>query len=284
MVGAMRLSFVLFTRMISSKITSLVLIGLLAMVCPVAGRAQEEEPSLGDLARNLRKEKAQRQAEQQVPDGPQVVLAVPRGTVLIDNDNLSQVMEDKAKLKPVAQDKTVLSLDATGNRLNVSSPDVMCSMSFNAHASSLIVKPVLVEDLPLEELVKVDGPGSIREDNLQLEVFNGTDWELREITIALTLERRPGEDAELAARARVVPAAASGATATLERHSDVTLMFHLKTETKPFGRSSLREYVGVTPGADEDWRWSIVEAKGIRPAGVRVAPESLSTPLYGSQR
>ena len=39
--------------------------------------------------------------------------------------------------------------------------------------------------------------------------------------------------------------------------------------------ASFREYVGVTPGADEEWRWSIVEAKGIRPGQGPSLPEIL---------
>ena len=79
-------------------------------------------------------------------------------------------------------------------------------MSFNARAGALLIKPVLVETLPLPELIKLDGPASIQDENLQLEVFNGTEWDVREITIGLTLERKPGENAEMAARARVIPA------------------------------------------------------------------------------
>ncbi|MGA8774792.1 MAG: hypothetical protein WB536_10405 [Terriglobales bacterium] len=235
---------------------------------------QDGEQSLGAVARNLRREKAQEQASAPAP---------PALRTVVDNDNLSQVMEDARKLKPVAPDKTVLSLDASGNKLTVSSPDVTCSMSFTARASSLIVKPVLVEDLPAEEVVKLDGPASIHDDNLQLDVFNGTEWALREITVGLTLERRPGEDAETAALAQVLPAVAGDAVPLVERRSDVTLLFHLKTETKPFDRATLREFVGVTPGPDEDWRWSIVSAKGIRPEGSRVAPESLTEPLIGGR-
>src|ERR1022692_1614718 len=186
------------TMLVKIRIFGLVALSLLLCLLggSVAAGAQEDGPSLGDLARNLRKDKAQQRPQQ---------TSEPVRTV-IDNDNLSQVMEDTRKAKPVVQNKTVLSLDPSGNTLKVSSPDVTCSMSFNARASSLLVKPVLIEDLPLDELVKLDGPGSIQDDNLQLEVFNGTDWALREITIGLTLERRPGENAELAARARVIPA------------------------------------------------------------------------------
>ena len=153
---------------------------------------------------------------------------------VIDNDNLAQVMEDARKARPVKQDKTVFSIDPSSNTLKVSSPDVTCSLSFNARASSLLIKPVLIEDLPLTELLKLDGPGSIQDESLQLEVFNGTDWDIREITIGLTLERKPGENAEVAARARVIPAAQGMAPIAVERRSDVTLLYHLKATAKPF--------------------------------------------------
>ena len=253
------------------KIPGIVLLVLSALALPL--RAQDDGPSLGDLARTLRKDKSQQQSQK----------AVEPARTVIDNDNLPEVMEETKRTKAIVHDKTVFSLDSSGNTLKVSSPDVTCSMSFNARASSLLVRPALIENLPMDELVKLDGPGSIQDDNLQLEVFNGTDWALREITIGLTLERRPGEDAERAARARVIPASRGAAPAMVERHSDVTLLYHLKTEAKPFSRTALRENIGITPGADEDWRWSIVEAKGIRPAGARAAPESLSGPLYGNR-
>jgi hypothetical protein len=259
-------------------------LGLVAAVLAVPGaaRAQEDSPSLGEVARNLRKSKAQQHAQPQgqpSPDAGREGLAV---RPVIDNDNLKQVMEDAKKAHPAVVDKTVLSIDASGNTLKVASPDVMCSMSFNARASALVVKPVLVENLPLDQLVKLDGPGSIQEDNLQLELYNGTDWELREVTIGLTLERRPGYSAETAARARLLPASKTGAAPAVERRSDVTLLYHLKTEARAFTTATFRENIGITPGTDEDWRWSIVEAKGIRPAGARRAPESLSEPLFGS--
>jgi len=143
-----------------------------------------------------------------------------------------------------------------------------------------LVRPILVEDLPLGELLKLDGPGSIHDENLQLEVFNGTAWDLREITIGLTLDRKPGANAKANTGARVIPAAQSSAPVALERHSDVTLLYHLKAAAKPFSTTAFRENIGITPGPDEDWRWSIVEAKGIRPAQ---APASLRDPGPNSQ-
>jgi hypothetical protein len=247
---------------------------LVVLLVPLAASAQEDaSPSLGDLARNLRKNKAQQQPPQQ-PDPPPTV---------IDNDNLTQVMEDAKKARPVKQDKTVFSIDPSGNTLKLSSPDVTCSLSFNARASSLLIKPVLIEDLPLTELLKLDGPGSIQDESLQLEVFNGTDWNLREITIGLTLERKPGDNAEVAARARVIPAAQSVAPIAVERRSDVTLLYHLKATAKPFSTTSFHENIGITPGPDEDWRWSIIEAKGIRPSQqAQSVPDSLPDPLFST--
>jgi len=243
----------------------IVFVPLLAALLPLAASAQDDAPSLGDLARNLRKNKTQQQPQQQ-PDAARTV---------IDNDNLAQVMEDAKKARPVKQDKTVFSIDPSSSALKISSPDVTCSLSFNARASSLLVKPVLIEDLPLTELLKLDGPASIQDENLQLAVFNGTDWDLREITIGLTLERKLGENAKVTARARVIPAAQNNAPVAVERRSDVTLLYHLKATAKPFSTTAFHENIGITPGPDEDWRWSIVEAKGIRPSSAQSAPDSL---------
>jgi hypothetical protein len=247
---------------------------LLALLCPLAASAQDEAPSLGDFARDQRRNKAQQQP--QAPPEP--------ARTVIDNDNLVQVMEDAKNARPAKSDKTVFSIDPSGNTLKVSSPDVTCSLSFNARASSLLIKPVLIEDLPLTELLKIDGPGSIQDESLQLEVFNGTEWDLREITVGLTLERKPGESAEVAARARVIPAAEGIAPVAVERRSDVTLLYHLKAHAKPFSTAAFHENIGITPGPDEDWRWSIVEAKGIRPSQPQPAPtsDSLPDPLFAT--
>jgi hypothetical protein len=246
---------------------------LWAALLPSTAVAQDDAPSLGDLARSLRKNKSEQQP-QQPPDSA--------ADKVIDNDNLTQIMDDAMNARPVKQDKTVFSIDPSGNTVKVSSPDVTCSLSFNARASSLLIKPILIEDLPLTELLKLDGPGSIQDESLQLEVFNGTDWDIREITIGLTLERKPGENAELAARARVIPAAEGLAPITVERRSDVTLLYHLKAEAKPFSTTAFHENIGITPGADEDWRWSIVEAKGIRPSRAQSDPDSLQQPMFAS--
>jgi len=229
----------------------------LCVLWPIAATAQDDEPSLGDLARNFRKNKV----------GPH------QDAPIIDNDNLAQATEEAKNRKPKSEDKFVLTIDAVAKTIRASSPDVTCSLSFNARAGALLIKPVLLETLPLPELLKLDGPASIQDENFQLEVFNGTDWDLREITVGLTLERKPGDNAEMAARARVIPAAQNSLAPTVEKRSNVTLLYHLKATAKPFSTTTFKENIGITPGPDEDWRWSIIEAKGIRPQEVQVTPD-----------
>jgi hypothetical protein len=247
-----------------SVVLSLRFVVLCVLLIPSAGWAQDDAPSLGDLARNLRNEKNNNNKDSALQ---------PQPLTVIDNDNLTQAMEDAKNARPVNNFKTVLSIDPSGNTLKVSSPDVTCSLSFNARSSALI-KSAPIEALPLSELVKIDGPGSIQDESLQLEVFNGTDWDIKEITVGLTLERKPGENAEIAASARVIPAAEGLTPVAVERRSDVTLLYHLKADSKPFSTTAFHENIGITPGPDEDWRWSIVEAKGIRSA--QSASDSLS--------
>ena len=234
----------------------------LCLCWPILALAQDDQP-LGDLARNLRKNKLPQQLE----------------APLIDNDNLAQATEDAKNRRPVAQekdkDKFVLSIDPVAQTIKASAPDVTCNLSFNARAGALLIKPVLLETLPLPELLKIDGPASIQDENFQLEVFNGTEWDLREITVGLTLERKPGASAEMSARARVIPASQNTLAPTVERRSDVTLLYHLKATSKPFSTTTFTENIGITPGPDEDWRWSIVEAKGIRPQEVQLPPSWL---------
>ena len=80
----------------------------------------------------------------------------------------------------------------------------------------------------------------------------------------------------------MIPAAEAIAPITVERRSDVTLLYHLKAEAKPFSTTAFHENIGITPGPDEDWRWSIVEAKGIRPAQPQPAPDSPPDPLFAT--
>jgi hypothetical protein len=252
-------------------------VGILCLfLWPWCAAAQDGDAPLGDVARNLRKGKAQPRDTQPLSptQSPSQTASSRSATArpIIDNDNLADALDDLKRVK--SADKLVFSVDPGGKNFSVSAPDVTCSMSFNARAASLLIKPIIVEDLPPGELAKLDGPASIQDDNLQLEVFNGTEWELREITVGITLERKAGESAELAARARIVPAADSLASPVVERHSDVTVLYHLKATARPFSTTVFREAIGTALGADQEWHWSIVEAKGIRPEASQPSPDA----------
>ena len=128
---------------------------LLVLLCSLPASAQDDSPSLGDVARKLRHDKLQQQSQPQPDSSRPVPVSTEPTLPVIDNDNLAQVMEDARKARPVKQDKTVFSMDPSGKTLKLSSPDVTCSLSFNASASSVLIRPVLVEDLPLAELLKL---------------------------------------------------------------------------------------------------------------------------------
>ncbi len=145
-------------------------LGLLLPVC-AAAQSDTAEPSLGDVARSLRKGKAA--VEHKV----------------IDNDNLHKVMDEVQNLKLRA---TSFTIDGAGKKFQVSSPDVTCDLSFSASATSLLSDAYAPQELPADELSKLDGPATISGDTLQVSVHNGTTWNIKEITVGLTILREPG--------------------------------------------------------------------------------------------
>jgi len=223
---------------------------LLALVSaiPFSLRAQDEVP-LGDLARSLRKTQT------------------PSKTV-IDNDNLSAVMEEgetkkwllnePARMKPV-------------QLVGMGPPDVTCALSFSAQPDPL-VEP---QSLPQAELAKLDGPATLVGDALQVSVHNGTAWDLREITVSLTIVRQqdpPPPPLQFDAM-NLVPTMVSSTTrpedgtiGPVEKLSDTTILYHLKGTAPPSSTMVLHETLSAPLAADQEWHWSIVHAKGIPPA------------------
>ena len=45
-------------------------------------------------------------------------------------------------------------------------------------------------DLPPREMVKLEGPATIEGDALTVSVFNGTDWHVSEVAVALTIVKK----------------------------------------------------------------------------------------------
>jgi hypothetical protein len=245
----------------------------LALLSPTPVLAQDDSVSLGDLARSLRK--AKEPAKEPAPP------------VVIDNDNLSQIMDqvESHKLNPTTP---ILSLDSAENKFRMSSPDGTCSLSFNADATSLITAPYVAEDLPESELAKLEGPARIDGDRFQLTLFNRSDWNLKEITISLTIIRKV-ETAETYQNVRLLPAIAQDAPGrqpepTAEKPPDLTLLFHLKGTAAPLATTIFRETLAGALAPDQEWHWAIVSAKGVPPSPLSLpsfglATEPAATPL-----
>jgi len=213
---------------------------------PPRARAQSDDPvSLGDLARTLRKEKE------------------PAAPVVIDNDNLSRVMAEAEKhrldLIPV------FSHQGSGKSLQVSSPDGTCSLSFSASAA-LGSAADIPEALPQSELAKLEGPAIIDGDALQVSLFNGTDWDLREITVSITVVRHLENTTAYIGSAHLLSASQTDDPEPSGKPSDQTILLHMKAAAAPLLMTIFREKLKVDVGPDQEWHWSIIDAKGVPPA------------------
>jgi hypothetical protein len=228
------------------RLITFALVGLL----PIVGLAQSDstEPSLGDIARALRKNKAA---------APQAAITPARP--VIDNENFDQVVNDVERKR--LDGKLLFSLDRSGNDFQVSAADVTCSLSFSSKATSLLSNAYAPQDLPRSELLKLDGPASISGDAIEVSVHNGSTWNVKEITVGFSVVRRDDTHSAQYGSARLIPAAET-MKLTTEKRSDVTMLYHLKGSAAPSSTTTFRETLGLTLADDQDWHWSILAAKG----------------------
>jgi hypothetical protein len=231
------------SALVASVLLGLVLMGLLLLPKAVVAQSDNDVP-LGDLARQMRSKKA------------------PAADTIIDNDNLSKVMNDVQTNRLKGQ--PVFSIDNAGKNFHITSPDGTCSLSFDANATALISNPYVPEDLPQSELMKLDGPASIDGNTLQLSMYNGTKWNVKGITVGLTIVRRPASAASNYGSAKLIPAADESGSAA-EKRSDLTLLYHLKGSAAPFTTTVFHEALGVQLDPDQEWHWAIIQAVGILP-------------------
>src|ERR1700676_4494753 len=234
-----------------------VLLAFLAMMLPVCAVAQADGGvSLGDLARSLRQSKTPKE-----PAAPDV----------IDNDNLSQVIDDVEHFRQ--NGKPIFSFDGAGTNFRMSSPDGTCSLSFNANATALLSSPYVSQDLPQSELVKLDGPANIHGDTLEVSVYNASAWNVKEITVGLTIVRPRDPVAASHEAAKLLPAVAQDVvqdkdTPPAEKRSDLTVLLHMKGTTAPLATTIYREKLDANLDDKQDWHWAIIDAKGIPPSTI----------------
>jgi hypothetical protein len=219
-------------------------LGLLALLSTCGWAQSDSGVSLGDLARALRRNNQ------------------PAAPMTIDNDNLSQVMDQVENSR--LNGKPLFSMDGPSKNFQMSSPDGTCSLTFSATTTALLSSPYVSEDLPQSEMAKLDGPASIVGDTLQVSIYNGTTWDLKEITVGLTLVRRENTVARLAG-AQLIPAAVNDETPT-SRASDMTVLIHLKATAAPLITTVFSQKLGTTLAPDQEWHWAIVQARGVPPS------------------
>jgi len=253
------------------KLYGAVLGAIAGLLLPALAVAQSNagEVPLGDVAHALRKK----------PD-------LPAHTV-IDNENLTQVM-DEVESRRLNAATLAFSAEDSRKTLKVFSPDGSCSLSFSAQAEPLLSERFLFQELPDSELSKLDWPASLSGDTLQVSVYNGTAWSVRELTVGLTLLRK--QSTVIAAdysQSKLLPAVAGDVKSALpgdpgEKRSDVTVLIHLKGAAAPLASAVFRQALGAALSPDQEWHWAILKAKGIPPQPLPSSAIGSSTPPASS--
>ena len=238
-------------------------IAILGLLLPLGASAQSDDAPipLGDLARSLRKSKA--------PE--------PAAPTVIDNDNLTQVMQQVETKR--LDGSPLFSIDSAGKDFKMSSPDGTCSLSFNANSTALLSVPYVAQDMPANEIAKLDGPATIDGNSLQVAVYNGSAWNVKEITVGLTIVHHDDPAASQFGPAKLVEAS-TGITdpaPQAEKHSDITVLYHLKGSAAPSATIVFRSALDTALGPDQDWHWAIVQAKGVPPTPGLPPSPTLST-------
>jgi len=229
-----------------------------AAVLPVSLAAQDEvDTSLGDVARSFRKKN-------------------PPAQEVIDNDNLSKVM-DQVESHRASAASLRYSIDTGGKSFQVSAPDVTCSLAFSANTRALLASQYVQLDLPEGELLKLDGPATIDGDAFQVSVFNGTDWHVSEVAVAVTVLKRTDVHGVVSdyGTAKLIPAVAGAASQEggapqgpenrSEKRSDVTVIYKMRAAAAPAATTVFRAPLNLEIGPDQEWHWAIVQARGYPP-------------------
>ena len=223
----------------------LIRIALLALTLPVCLVADDTDAPLGDVARALRREK---EKDKNAPDHN-----------VIDNENLDQLLTELQNQK-LNSTTLLFSLDGHDKGFKVSTPDVSCNLSFSAKTSSLLVDPFMPRTIPSAEIAKLDGPAIIRGNTLQVSVFNGSQWNIKELIVGLTTLRAPAPS--LYGPALLKPAAES-VVELAQKRPDQTVIYHLRGTAAPQTTTVFTADLTNEPDPGQEWHWAIVGAKGV---------------------
>jgi len=214
----------------------------LGSVLPAHAQSQDQGASLGDIARALR---AKKKAELPV----------------ITNENFSHLPQ---LIRQTEQQALAAGLVAPPVRH--SEPEITCSLAFSAQSPSApAANASIAQDLPAGLLAKLDGPAVISGDTLQVSIYNGSSWDVQEITVGITVVKRENQVAALAASAQLLPASDAGPAPMLKK-PDETFLYHLKGSAPPSSTTAFKQALGLNLGPNEEWHWAILQARGLPPA------------------
>ena len=229
------------------------LLATLAGLCPICLTAQDDpnDAPLGDVARNLRKK-------------------TPSAQDVIDNDNLSQVM-DRVESNRGSGSAMKILMAGENKGFQVSAPDVTCSLSFTANTKSLLSNQYAQMDLPQHDVVKLAGPATIEGDALTVSVFNATDWHVSEVAVALTIikKKEPTDSSFALGSEKFAPTVAStlaqDSDVRPEKKPDVTVIYRMRSAAPPFATTVFSAPLNLELAPGDEWHWAIVQAKGYPP-------------------
>ena len=232
---------------------------MLAVLAPARAGAQNDpnNPPLGDVARNLRRK-------------------TPSTQPVIDDDNLPQVMEQaqQADSRRGAASTLRFLMAGESKGFRLSTPDVTCSLSFTPNVKSLLSSQYSEMDLPQQQVTKLQGQATMEGDTLTLPIFNGTDWHVSELDVALTVVHKHGTRDPLGLEEPLAGNSEDGTSGTVsdplqqvrpEKKSDVTLIYRMRAAAPPWERAVFNAPVDVDLAAGDEWHWAIVQAKGYPP-------------------
>ncbi len=215
--------------------------------------AAQDDPNnvpLGDVARNMRKNSAH----------PQQV---------IDDDNLSNAMQQADSRHSASGLRYVMG--GGDKDFRVASPDVTCSLAFSPNAKSLLSSQYAQMELPPDDLAKIHGPATIEGDALTVSIFNGTDWHVSEISVAVTIVKK---DADASSLNGLSTMAAPDSMVRPEKKPDTTFIYRMRAAASPWATTTFNAPLNGDLAEGEEWHWAILQARGYPPHIGETAPQT----------
>ena len=212
---------------------------------PAWAQFNNQAPPLGDVARALR---AQKKAELPV----------------ITNDNFSHLPQ---LIRETEQRALAAGLVAAPVPVKPSAPEITCSLAFSAQAASQATAAFSSpQDLPAAAPAELDGPAIISGNTLQLSIYNGSNWNVQEITVGLTIVKHATQSAAMGDSPRLLPASAAGAPESVLKKADQTFLYHLKGSAAPLTTTGFKQVLDLNLGPNDEWHWALLQARGVPPS------------------